>query len=388
MLERANQTLSDARTLHGRVTTWTINRGRPVGSPIAVELWAAKPGSFRMQPVVVAKATASTSDPSDSPDSTSRSGNGAIAEYINAILQTSGGVHYYSPSGNLVARRGRDTATALDTSDFTNDLAETGIAPFFGRSSSRVGSWTSGRLTELLLRSVRRGGVEEWNGARYVLVDWTYENVFSLPNDTVVYTTRFFIGDDHLVHRSLTTASSGYVIDRHYELELGRPQSDTLFAPRARSGLVVRATPSPQAGSLVGTRWLALDSGASLVNSAATPAALLTGHRATMLWLWASGCSSCIEEFPIAEQWRRAYERRGVAIVALAYGPGDEENARATAEFNGAAMPFLFGAPSWYSTLMRRGASVVILDRHGRVAYHGLFARPAILAVLDTLAGS
>jgi len=311
---------------------------------------------------------------------------GLLATMRHSAVDAS--IHLYTPDGGISYVQRHDTAHTQMPSDFSVDVDDINLRPFFGENSRRVGVWAHDRINDLLLRSVRSLGTQSWNDTTYTVVEWTYEHAFTLPQDTVVYTTRFFLGEDHLIHRTLTTATNGYVIDRRFDLQLNADVSARDFGRPSRPGFIVIGGGASRdtAKAVLGQTLPGLSRSATFLDSGSVVLQeLLQQHRALVLWLWSYHCSSCIEEFPLAERLARERASTGTAVIALDYVPGDEPLARAMRTFNATHMPIIFGATSWTEFMIRHGITAVILDGHGRITYQGNFDPRAIGETLDRL---
>lgn len=400
LLERANRMLYAAQTLRASVQTTRTFKGRRVAGPQTAEVWASKPGALRINlaaPLLnkldSTKKDSGAADIFSMPGVVHQQGGVLIAgEAADALFASmrSGSkgreIRIYTPERSLVYISGKDTARARDSRELARDAAEYGLQAFFGFNTGQVGVWTSDRAHELLLRSVAYKGKESWNGKSYDVVEWIYENAFLPPSDTVVYTTRFFIGGDSLMYRSVTESSTGYQIDRIFDLKPGAAVSQTAFSLPKQSIMIIPQNKTADK-SLVGKSFVALSPGATLLDVGPfTLDKILAGRKAVLLWLWSTGCSSCVEEFPIAEKWLRDLGPRGLGAVAIDYaGDMDKSLSGVTRSFNRATMPIAFGADSWTKFMIDNNASFVLLDGTGNVVYQGGFDKQAILAAIKKL---
>ncbi len=397
-LELANQALVSAKTVRGKVQTTRVAKGKQVLKPVAIDIWAAKPGSLRINEG--ASLTAKT-DSLPAADLSELSGvkkgsngttvvNGEALEAMMAAVRAKAKrVRIHTPAHSMEYASSSDTATALPQVYFRTDVIETGLQSFFGIQSRDVGIWTSERLKDLLLRSLKYVGPEQWNGKSYDVVEWIYENAYLLPEDTVVYRTRLFIGNDHIVHRSVTYSSTGLVTDREFDFTLNAPVAEKDFA-LPRQGMTVLPARKTGDTSFVGQNLeQAMPSleGATLLDQGAfNLKKVLAGKKGALLWNWASGCPTSTAEFPIAERWFREYGPRGLAAVALDYyGLIDEQKAREMRRYNSATVPIALGATAWTDVLTKSGNSVLLVDGNGQILYHGPFDTKAIEPVLQKL---
>jgi thiol-disulfide isomerase/thioredoxin len=234
-----------------------------------------------------------------------------------------------------------------------------------------IGEWDVDRLHDPLVRSVTYEGEMRWNGRRYDVVQWVYEQAWVMPADTAVYTTRVLIGDDQLVRRVSTTSSKGYHWDsRVLQLTLDAPIPDATFSWKPSAGTTVTAPklPPPE-HSEVGEAFPTFTGGQLLNGTVVTSAQLLSGHRATLVWFWNTQCSSCDGHMPRMEQLYHELRGQNVQVVAVNVFPvqsSEIEYARIYQRFHHITMPILFGAPAWGNWLDTT-SWFAVLDEHGTV---------------------
>lgn len=241
-----------------------------------------------------------------------------------------------------------------------------------------IAEWNSSWLTHPLFESVRYVGQEKWKGAEYDVVEWTYGRAAELPERQDTYTSRAFIGVNDTIVRRVTSiqCSNGKVV-RNFEselleLELDAPLTPADFSPPSQP--VKEVKPQYLAAAVyLNKSWPALNEPARLLDGAAVNSVhdLLKGKKALLLWAWNTDCSSCVEEFPLMEQLRKEYESKGVQMVAVNSGEGDEwEASKRYMAYHQAAMPVIFNATAWNKPIYD-SVALAILDNKGTVVYAG-----------------
>lgn len=234
-----------------------------------------------------------------------------------------------------------------------------------------VGQWDIDRLHDPLVRSVTYDGVTECGGESCDVVQWVYERAYPLPSDTVVYTTRVWIGLDRTIRRMLTTSTKGFRWDEQVKaLALDGPVSDAELAWKPPAGVTVnKQVPTKTIPTSVGGKLPPLTTPVTLLDgSPVTSDQLLAKKNGALVWFWNTGCGSCIAEMPHFEQMYRELHESGIAVIAVDVNPDTAEHAHAVVyqKFYGITMPIVFGAQAWGDWLDHH-SPFAILDANGTI---------------------
>jgi outer membrane lipoprotein-sorting protein len=86
------------------------------------------------------------------------------------------------------------------------------------------GLWhTTFNLRDPGLKSIEYSGEATVDGVKYDVVTWTYKNRMNLPEDDHLYTTKFFIGGDKLIHRVESSGEDNKSTQVYTNLKLNDP---------------------------------------------------------------------------------------------------------------------------------------------------------------------
>lgn len=237
-----------------------------------------------------------------------------------------------------------------------------------------IAEWDTDRLHDPLVRSVTYEGETRWNGVVYDVVQWVYEQSYVMPEMQAVYTTRVFIDADQVVRRIVTTSTKG----PHWDISI---LSLTLNAPIADEELrwsppanaeITEPKPLPSVTKNVGQTIPAFTGGRLADGSTVTSAQLLSGHRATLVWFWNTGCSSCCAHMPHMEQLYEELRGQGIQMVAvniLPFTSSELERTRTFQRFHHIAMPIVFNAKPW-GTWLDSTSWFAVVDPQGKVIAH------------------
>jgi thiol-disulfide isomerase/thioredoxin len=355
LLERAGQILHSARALRAIERT-ELYRASDRSTEISADtLMYMRPGYMRFQSgemTVITPTTVITA-----------SGSGAV--------------------------RTTDSFARLD-----HQYRSSALHSFFDLPDARLlmaGEWDTVRLTDPLLRAVVYAGRERWQDASYDVVEWVYEQAYTVPEDTVVFTTRVFIGADTLVHRIVTRTSKGDRIDvqvRGLDLNGAITAGDFVWSPRA--GVVAEpSTAEVMPPWRVGRPFVPLATPAQLLDGpSVTSTDVLAKRNGVVVWWWATTCSDCVARFPRFEQLYRDFRERGIEWIAVdpSTDTAEIDRARRMRCHNHATMPILFGGTAWIDALREVGGGMFVLDGTGMVVYDGPEDVDAIRAVVERLA--
>lgn len=304
-----------------------------------------------------------------------------------------------TPKSCLEYAKSRNTIYRCNGS-YEPDVA---LHAFFDQPEGRhlsLAEWDLGRLTDPLVRSLVYKGREQWKGKTYNVVEWVYEQAYTMPEDTVVYSTRVFISLDGLVRKVLTTSTKGYTIDREVlDLKLDTRNSiklseqDFNWTPPAGVSEEKRHLNISHT-TLVGQRFPEFSEPKQLLDDlklkSVTSKELLQDKKGLLVWFWNTGCSSCIAEMPHFEQIYREMKDRKTGVVAVDVIKDTSEIAKAkrNLEYNRITMPVLFDADVWGMKLQRVEGPLAVLDANGTVLYDGRYDLIKIRRILEQLAGS
>jgi hypothetical protein len=90
------------------------------------------------------------------------------------------------------------------------------LAGFFAGKDWRplsIARWHSSRVGAWGLLSLQLVGEETWEGNPYNVVEWVYKYAMTYAEDTLIYTTRLYVGRDSLIHRIVTASNRWYTQD-------------------------------------------------------------------------------------------------------------------------------------------------------------------------------
>ncbi len=252
------------------------------------------------------------------------------------------------------------------------------LSAFFKNSGKRdleAGYWGLSRLTDPLVRSVTFAGETSWQGEPYNIVEWVYEQSYTQPKDTIVYTTRVLIDKNHIIRRMTTrnNRNAAETDEQVLSMQLDMPYTEKDFSDMVPKNLTI---PPVRFGpkSLVGQRLSEFAAPARFIDGSLATAEEIPGkNKVTLLWFWNTTCTSCIAHMPQLERLYREFKGRGVNIIAVnAVNDSVEKvHAKENLVFNRITMPVIFQADSWNAGL-RTTLSAILLDQNGVVLRDGL----------------
>lgn len=254
-----------------------------------------------------------------------------------------------------------------------------------------AGEWSAARLTDPLVRSVRYVGREPWGGVMCDVVEWVYEQAYTMPEDTLVLTTRVFIDPARYMRRMVTLDSKG----NRTEERIIRVRLDTALAlagfsvtpPEGRPVTIVHPV---ETTSWVGRSFPHLDLSAPLVQGGTVALRdLLRKKTGVLVWFWDTDCFPCMTEMPHMEQLARAARAHGVEVVALDVIPRglvtESQRARRYRVFHSLTMPILLSRIV-ATPIQQAGGDAMLLDTSGRVVYQGKYDLDKFRAAIEALA--
>ena len=168
--------------------------------------------------------------------------------------------------------------------------------------SAQLGHWvTKWRLADPGLRSVRYAGRGDVAGVPVDIIEWVYTVNYNRPDDDPVYTSRLFVGPDHLLRRIETTSTSqaksgmGRTVETVSEIRTTPRPAKADFAYRPPEGSACK--PSDPEASYTTGRYADLPVGSKAPNftlqtsrgETITLSAFLKQHKVVLMNYWGYG---------------------------------------------------------------------------------------------------
>jgi peroxiredoxin/outer membrane lipoprotein-sorting protein len=203
------------------------------------------------------------------------------------------------------------------TSDF--NLSDPMPLVSFFRSNNAIYDRIKIFEDEGLVHSLKLAGKEEWEGAKYQVVQLEYQEIRS----TSVVRERYFFGSDHLIRR-MQIEKVGEANKSDFaltNLKFNAPIAQAMFSYRPRTDPVKPVEYSDGAAPVLPNGTVAPDF--TLKSPSGTPVRLSDFRgKVVILAFWATWCENCMDEFPHLRAIAKA--RRG-DVVVLAADIGDSE---------------------------------------------------------------
>jgi len=264
---------------------------------------------------------------------------------------------------------------------------------FWNLSAGRlpsVGEWTPEQLNNPLLRSVVYLGRQQWRGVWYDVVRSDYEDTYTLPEDTLVYATQFFIDSSHTIRRVITTNNKGYTVDDQVlSLTLDVPMTAEDFVWTVPAGGKMRPPSVNRNRSFVGKRFPTWEIRAPLADGPTTSLKeLLAGKRGALIWWWNMNCGPCSHEFPSLEHLYQQMKARGIEVIALDLAGVDSTEItgiRRMRAYNAMTTPIML-SKTVIQPLVDSEAEEMIVDSNGVVLTQGHYDIVQFRQTLETLA--